>query len=54
MNSKTEDFPTPVSPTIRMVYGAPTWFFETLMIPFLSDSTSLRNPSRNDAPNVSL
>ena len=43
MNSKTEDFPTPVSPTRRMVYGIFPRFFDVLMIPFLRDSTSLEN-----------
>src|SRR5882757_4036663 len=43
INSKTEDFPTPVSPTRRIVYGAFALFFDVLMIPFLRDSTSLEN-----------
>ena len=43
MSSKTDDFPTPVSPTRRMVYGAFALFFDVLMIPFLRDSTSLEN-----------
>ena len=38
MSSKSEDFPTPVSPTRRMVYGA---LVEVLMNPFPRDSTSL-------------
>ena len=38
MNSNSEDFPVPVSPTRRMVYSL---FFDVLMIPFLRDSTSL-------------
>ncbi len=41
MNSKNEDFPTPVSPTRRIVYGACASFFDVLMKPFLRDSTSL-------------
>ena len=50
MNSNSEDFPVPVSPTRRMVYG-PTCslFFDVLMIPFLRDSTSLENTVRTDA-----
>src|SRR5258706_3941026 len=43
INSKTEDFPTPGSPTRRIVYGAFALFFDVLMIPFLRDSTSLEN-----------
>ena len=43
INSRTEDFPTPVSPTSRMVYGLFALFFDVLMIPFLRDSTSLEN-----------
>jgi len=50
INSKTEDFPTPVSPTRRMVYGEFALFFDALMIPFLRDSTSLENTVRTDAP----
>ena len=42
MSSKTEDFPTPVSPTRRMVYGVFVLFFDVLIIPFLRDSTSLK------------
>ena len=42
INSKTEDFPTPVSPIRRMVYGISGLFFDVLMIPFLRDSTSLQ------------
>ena len=41
MSSKTEDFPTPVSPTRRMVYGAFALCLDVLMVPFLSDSTLL-------------
>jgi hypothetical protein len=44
MSSKSEDFPTPVSPR-RMVYGLFVLFFEVLMIPFLRDSTLLGNLS---------
>ena len=43
MNSKTEDFPAPVTPTRRMVYGIFALVFDVLMIPFLRDSTSLEN-----------
>lgn len=41
MNSNSEDFPVPVSPTRRTVYGALSLFFDVLMIPFLRDLTSL-------------
>src|SRR5258706_7923960 len=43
MNSKNEDFPTPVSPTRRMVYCLFALVFDVLMIPFLRDSTLLEN-----------
>lgn len=43
MSSKTEDFPTPISPTRRMVYSAFVSFFDVLIFPFLRDSTSLKN-----------
>ena len=43
MNFKTEDFPTPVSPTRRMVCGVS---FDVLIVPFLRDSVSLRNTVR--------
>ena len=46
MNSKAEDFPTPVSPTSRMVYGAFALFFDVLMIPSLRDSRSLEQKVR--------
>ena len=42
MSSKDEDFPTPVSPTRRMVYGAFALFFDVLMT-LLRDSTLLAN-----------
>ena len=45
MNSKTEDFPTPVSPTRRTVYGALALCFDILMVPFLRDSTSVEGDS---------
>ena len=45
MSSQTEDFPTPVSPIRKMVYGAFVLFFNVLMIPCLRDSMSLRNRS---------
>jgi len=46
MSSKTEDFPTPVSPTRRIVYGAFILFFDILITPFLRDSTSLEKMIR--------
>lgn len=54
MNSKTEDFPTPISPTRRMVYGAFALFFNVLTIPCLRDSTSLEDIVRTDAPKILL
>ncbi len=54
MSSKTEDFPTPVSPTSRMVYGLFALFLDILMIPFLRDSTSLENTVISDASEISL
>src|SRR5258706_5476800 len=51
INSKTEDFPTPVSPTRRIVYGAFALFFDVLMIPFLRDSTSLENKIKHQYTN---
>ncbi len=54
MSSKTEDFPTPVSPTRRMVYGGVAVFFDVLTIPFLRDCTSLENELRADASKASL
>ena len=54
MSSKTEDFPTPVSPTRRMVYGGVAVFFDVLMIPFLRDCTSLKNGVRADASKAPL
>ena len=51
MSSKTEDFPTPVSPTRRIVYAL---FCDVLTIPHLRDFTSLRNKVRSDALNVPL
>jgi len=45
MSSKTEDFPTPVSPTRRMVYDAFFLFFDILITPFLRDSMSLERSS---------
>ena len=41
MNSSAEDFPTPVSPTRRMVYDAFALVFDVLMIPCLRSSTLL-------------
>ena len=46
MNCMIEDFPTPGSPTRRIVYGAFVLFFDVLMVPFLRDSTSLGNTVR--------
>ena len=46
MNSKTKDFPTPVSPRMRMVYDE---FFDDFMKPSLRDSTSLGNRVRTGA-----
>ena len=46
MNSKTEDFPTPVSPTRRILYGVCASFFDVLMIALLIDSKSLANTIR--------
>ena len=54
MSSNTEDFPTPVSPTTRMVSGALGLLFRDLMIPCLRDSTSLGNMVRTTTPKVSL
>jgi len=49
MSSKTEDFPTPTSPTTRMVDGGVAGSFDVLTIPFLRDCTSLGNGVRVDA-----
>jgi len=46
MSSKTEDFPTPISPTTRIVYAAFVLFFDILMTPFLRDATSLEKSIR--------
>ena len=46
INSKAEDFPTPVSPTSRIVYGVFALFFDVLMIPSLRDSRSLEQKVR--------
>jgi len=54
MNSKSDDFPTPVSPTRRIVYGAFAGPACVLMFPFLRDSTLLENKVRAIAPRVSL
>ena len=45
MSSRAEDFPTPVSPTRRMVNGGFALSFEVLMIPCLRLSTLLEMPS---------
>jgi hypothetical protein len=42
MNSNSEDFPVPVSPTRRRVYGLFSMFLDVLIIPSLRDSTSLK------------
>ena len=49
MSSKTEDFPTPISPTRRMVCGASALFVELLMILSLRDSTLLENAVSTNA-----
>jgi len=54
MSSKSDDFPTPVSPTRRIVYDAFAGSARVLMIPFLRDSTLLENKVRAIAPRVSL
>ena len=54
MNSKSEDFPAPVSPTRRMVYGLYALFFDVLTIPFLRDSKSLEDTVLTDASEMSL
>ena len=41
MSSRTEDFPTPVSPIRRMVYDAFALVFDVLMIPCLRSSKLL-------------
>ena len=51
MSSKTEDFPTPVSPTRRMVYGVFVLFFDVLIIPFLRDATLLEKIYGQDCIN---
>ena len=54
MSSKSEDFPTPVSPTRRIVHGARASFFDVFMIAFLKDSTSLANTIRAIALKMAL
>jgi len=54
MNSKTDDFPTPVSPTRRIVYGAFASFFDVLTTALLRDSTSLDNRVRTIALKIVL
>ena len=54
MNSKTEDFPTPVSPTRRRVYGACASFFDVSIISLSIDSTSLANTVRIIAIKITL
>jgi len=53
MSPKTEDFPTPASPTRRIVYGPFILFFD-LVTPFLRDSTSLGNQIRTVVPKITL
>lgn len=45
MNVKSEDFPPPVSPTRRIVYGLFALFLDILRIPCLRDAMSLDIPS---------
>ena len=45
MSSTAEDFPTPISPIRRMVYGTSVSFFDVLMIPCLRPSTLLETRS---------
>ena len=60
MNFKSEDFPTPVSPMRRIVYGAFALFFAVLTIPRLRKFTALRrmvqkygqNQYVNDVPEI--
>jgi hypothetical protein len=40
-SSNTEDFPTPVSPTSRMVYGTFALYFDVLMIPLKGTRDSI-------------
>ena len=54
MSSKSDGFPTLVSPTIRMVYGAFVLFFRVLVIPCMRDSMLLEVWSINDASKMSL
>ena len=54
MNSKNDDFPTPVSPTRRIVYGVFAGFVRVLMIPYMRDTNLLENQVRAIAPNVSF
>ena len=54
MSSNTEDFPTPVSPTRRMVYDAFALLFDVLTIPCLRDSTSLSNMMSSTVLRIAL
>ena len=54
MSSNTEDFPTPVSPTRRMVYGVFALFLDVLIMPFLRDSMSLENTVKTELSETSL
>lgn len=52
MNSEIEDFPVPVSPIRRRVYGLCASFFDVLIIPLLRDFTSLANRVRTGVSKV--
>ena len=54
MNFKNEVFPTPVSPTRRMVYGAFALFLGVLTIPCSRQFTPLRDTIRISTPKVLL
>ena len=49
MSFKNKDFPTPMPPRRRMVYGSASPIFDVLMIPFLRHPTLLVNLVRTDA-----
>ena len=51
---KTKVFPTPVSLTRRIVYGAFALFFDAIMTPFLRDSMLLEKMVRTIAPKMSF
>ena len=54
MSSMSEDFPTPVSPTSRMLYGAFVLLLGILTIPFLRASSLLGIQSVYDVSMVWL